>query len=71
MRTHIIASALLALALAITTSGCRPASTAVRTTGEAAADTTRAASDAAEAGAKGAANVVEETTEAVGDAIRR
>jgi hypothetical protein len=71
MKAQIIASALLVLAFAITTSGCRPASTAVRTSGEAAADTTRAASDAAEAAAKGAANVVEETTDDVGDAIRR
>jgi hypothetical protein len=71
MRTHLILSALVALALAITTSGCRPASTAVRTSGEAAADTTRAASDAAEAATKGAADVVEETTDAASDAIRR
>jgi hypothetical protein len=53
---------LAAVALALVTSGCDVASTAVRTTGKAAADTTRAAGEVGETAAHGTANAVEKTT---------
>jgi hypothetical protein len=56
-----------ALVLAIATSGCDVTRTAVRTTGKAAADTTKAAGDVAETAAHGAGNAVEKTTKEATD----
>jgi hypothetical protein len=57
-----IPSLLAAVALATVTSGCDVTRTAVRTTGKAAADTTRAAGEVGETAAHGAATAVEKTT---------
>jgi hypothetical protein len=59
-----------ALALMAVTSGCDVAGTAVKTTGSAAADTTRAAGEVGDTAAHGAANAVEKTTRAAGNEAR-
>lgn len=68
--SRIIPSLLAAVALAVVASGCDVAGTAVKTTGKAAADTTRAAGDVGETAAHGAANAVEKTTRKAGDEAR-
>jgi hypothetical protein len=57
-----ILSLLAAVAFAMVSSGCDVTRTAVRTTGKAAADTTRAAGEVGETAAHGAANAVEKTS---------
>jgi len=60
-----------AMTLALITSGCDVAGTAVRKTGKAAADTTRAASEVGETAAEGAADTVESTTRKAGNRMER
>ena len=67
---RIIPSLLAAMAMALVTTGCDVAGTAVKTTGKAAADTTRAAGEVGETAAHGTANAVEKTTRKVGDEAR-
>jgi hypothetical protein len=68
--TRTIPCLVAALALAIATTGCDVASTAVRTTGKAAADTTRAAGDVADTATEGVGNAVEKTTKKASDRAR-
>lgn len=68
--TRTLSTFAAALAFGLVSSACNVAGTAVRETGDAAADTTRAAGEAAETAVDGAADVVEETTEAAGDGMR-
>ena len=67
---RIITWLLAAGALAVVASGCDVAGTAVKTTGKAAADTTRAAGDVGATATHGAANAVEKTTRKAGDAAQ-
>ncbi len=64
-RTIVLLVAVAAL-VGVTT-GCDVAGTAVKTTGKAAADTTRAAGEVGATATHGAANAVEKTTRAAGD----
>jgi hypothetical protein len=64
---RIIPLLLAVVALVTVTSGCDVTRTAVRTTGKAAADTTRAAGEVGEAAAHGAANAVDKTTKEATD----
>jgi hypothetical protein len=67
---RIIPSLCAAIVLALVTTGCDVAGTAVKTTGKAAADTTRAAGEVGETAAHGTANAVEKTTRAAGNEVR-
>ncbi len=63
-------SGALAVALgALIAAGCDVAGTAVRTTGEAAGETTKAASDVAKTAGHTAGEAVEQTTKKAGEAI--
>ena len=59
------------LMLALITAGCDVAGTAVRKTGKAAADTTRAAGEVGETAVEGTSDVVESTTRKAGNRLER